>query len=115
MSIHAGVILLAALAALLAPSSLALSAARDQPACSELAGRFARTVAGAPNRCTRNAGCASYASGISDCGGVLDKKTATELARLAAEYFKRGCGVTRRCAARVIQPTCKAGYCAERP
>jgi hypothetical protein len=82
--------------------------------CFELVSSFNQVLGAASGRCKADKDCASYPSGVVDCGGVTDRATAKKLDEIGAAHLKQPCGRVRCAHRRPAVPVCQAGSCKAR-
>jgi hypothetical protein len=81
--------------------------------CADIAARFKATLARGSGTCKTAADCGCYnpvAAGLA-CGGVTDKTTSTQLAKIQQEFFAAKCKWPIQCAAWECKPRCVSGAC----
>ncbi len=82
--------------------------------CVVLAAQYGNAIDKGETNCATDADCGCYQGGIgrkSGCGGVLNKASVAELAKIAKEFRNDGCKLTQNCAAWACQPKCDNGTC----
>jgi hypothetical protein len=72
-------------------------------------------IAAAPRACATDADCGMYAGGPVDCGGVVDRASATRIQQLTDAFRAQQCRFAVHCGPRAAWPACQDGRCFESP
>lgn len=108
-----------ALLGLLAMAAAGCNEARSQPptpakkAAAERCQRLIKQlekVRGRGGACKADRDCTCH-PGITDCGGVTDKRTAKRIVSIVGRYYRGNCPTYRRCALKRCVVSCRAGAC----
>ena len=81
--------------------------------CEARRGEIRGLIDQAPRTCTTAADCSMYPGGPVNCGGVVDRATATRLWQLTDAFRAQRCQYAVHCGPRAVAAVCQSGRCAE--